>query len=198
MHISEGILSGQVLITTSALSAVGFYLGFKKLDYDLIPQTGILAAVFFVASLVHVPLGPGNVHLVLNGIIGLLLGWKAFPAIMVALMLQAILFQFGGITTLGVNTLIMALPAIICYFIFSPMLHKYPFPAAFACGFLSVLLSALLAAGALLFTEGDFFKIASILIMAHIPIMIIEGTITGFLVIFIKKVRPEMLISKPE
>ena len=43
-------------------------------------------------------------HLILNGLLGMLLGWAAFPSIFVALMLQAILFQYGGITVLGVNT----------------------------------------------------------------------------------------------
>ena len=37
-----------------------------------------------------------GLHLVLNGLMGLLLGWLAVPAILVALFLQALLFQFGG------------------------------------------------------------------------------------------------------
>ena len=45
----------------------------------------------FVASLVHVPVGPSSMHLVLNGLLGLLLGWAAFPAILVGLLLQAVL-----------------------------------------------------------------------------------------------------------
>ena len=60
----------------------------------------ILAAHFFVGSLIHVPVGPSSVHVVLNGLLGMLLGWAAFPSIFVALMLQAILFQYGGITVL--------------------------------------------------------------------------------------------------
>ena len=68
-------------------------------------QVGILSSAFFMASLIHVPIGPSSVHLLLNGIVGLLLGWGAFPAILVGLALQAMFFQFGGITVLGVNTL---------------------------------------------------------------------------------------------
>lgn len=44
----------------------------------------------------------------MNGIIGLLPGWGAFPVILVALLLQGVFFQYGGITTLGVNTVVMA------------------------------------------------------------------------------------------
>jgi cobalt/nickel transport system permease protein len=119
MHISEGVLSGPVLISGGALAAAGTAIGLKKLDYDRIAQAGILSAAFFVASLIHVPIGPSNAHLILNGLVGLLLGWAAFPAILVALVLQAMLFQFGGITGLGVNTIIMALPAVLCYIVCS-------------------------------------------------------------------------------
>ena len=196
MHISEGVLSGPVLISGGALAAAGTAVGLKKLDYDRIARAGILSAAFFVASLIHVPIGPANAHLILNGLVGLLLGWAAFPAILVALVLQAVLFQFGGITALGVNTIIMALPAVICYLVFSRFLHKRPvvaLSAAFACGFLSVLFGAVLVGLALIFTEENFFEVSAIVIAAHIPVMIIEGVITAVCVSFLKKVQPEML-----
>ena len=101
MHISEGVLSGPVLMSSAALAAVGTGIGLKKLDYDQIAKAGMLSAAFFVASLIHVPIGPSNAHLILNGLMGILLGWAAFPAILVALVLHGVFFQFGGITTLG-------------------------------------------------------------------------------------------------
>ncbi len=201
MHISEGVLSGSVLISGGALAAIGTAIGLKKLNYDRIAKAGILSAAFFVASLIHVPIGPANAHLILNGLVGLLLGWAAFPAILVALVLQAVLFQFGGITALGVNTIIMALPAVLCYLICSPFLHKkstLALAAAFVCGFLSVLLSALVLGLALVFTEENFFEVAAIVIGAHIPVMIIEGLITAMCVAFLKKVQPTMLPGFPE
>jgi cobalt/nickel transport system permease protein len=118
MHISEGVLSAPVLISGAALTAVGTAIGLKKLDYEKVPQAAMLASVFFLATLVHVPVGPSAMHLVLNGLLGVILGWAAFPAILIGLALQALLFQFGGLTGLGVNTLNMALPAIICYYLF--------------------------------------------------------------------------------
>jgi len=196
MHISEGVLSAPVLISGMALTAAGTAVGLKKLDYDHIAKAGMLAAAFFVASLIHVPVGPSNVHLVLNGIVGLLLGWAAFPVILVALILQAVLFQFGGITTLGVNTIIMALPAVLCYFVFSPFIHKQTraaLVAAFACGFLSVFLGAVLVGLALMFTEKKFFDVAALVAAAHFPVMIIEGIISALCVAFLKKVQPELL-----
>jgi cobalt/nickel transport system permease protein len=196
MHISEGVLSSPVLVSGMAMAAAGTAIGLKKLDYDHIAKAGMLSAAFFVASLIHVPIGPSNAHLVLNGIVGLLLGWAAFPAILVALILQAVLFQFGGITTLGVNTVIMALPAVACYLAFGPLIRKkksVAVAAAFACGAGSVLMGAVLVGLALMFTEKNFFEVSAIVVAAHLPVMIIEGIVTALCVAFLKKVQPELL-----
>ncbi|MCP4665040.1 MAG: cobalt transporter CbiM [Deltaproteobacteria bacterium] len=196
MHISEGVLSGPVLLSGAALAAAGTAVGLKHLDYERIAQAGVLSAAFFVASLIHVPIGPSSVHLVLNGIVGLLLGWSAFPAILVALVLQALFFQFGGITTLGVNTVIMALPAVLCYLLFGRMSRKKTAPAlfaAFACGFLSLFLAAVLVGVALIFTEERFLGVSGLVVMVNLPVMIIEGIITSFCVAFLRKVHPVML-----
>ncbi|MGA8240823.1 MAG: cobalt transporter CbiM [Desulfobacterales bacterium] len=196
MHISEGVLSAPVLVAGGVLAAAGTAIGLKKIDYDHLAQVGILSATFFVASLVHVPIGPSSVHLILNGIVGLLLGWAAFPAILVALLLQAVFFQFGGITTLGANTIIMALPAVICYYLFAPLMHKNQrilLLGGFGCGFCAVFFGALLVGLALMFTEENFLAVATLVVTAHIPVMIIEGIITAFCVVFLKKVQPAML-----
>lgn len=196
MHISEGVLSGPVLVSGVVLAATGIAIGLKNLDYDRIPRIGILSASFFVASLIHVPIGISSVHLILNGFVGLILGWGAFPAILVALMLQAVLFQFGGITALGVNTVIMASPAVLCYFLFGRLLIKKPsvaLPAAFAAGALSVFLAGILVGLALVFTDKGFFKVATIVVMAHLPVMAVEGVITALCVGFLKRVQPSML-----
>jgi cobalt/nickel transport system permease protein len=201
MHISEGVLSGPVLISGIALAAAGTAIGLKKLDYDRIPRAAILSASFFVASLIHVPIGPSSVHLILNGIVGLILGWGAFPIILVALTLQAVLFQFGGVTTLGVNTMIMALPAVFCYYLFGRLVSKRPhiaLPAAFACGALSVFLGAVMVGLALTFTEENFLKVSYLVVIAHLPVMIIEGIITAFCVAFLRKVQPDMLPGNSE
>ncbi|MDX1739104.1 MAG: energy-coupling factor ABC transporter permease, partial [Alphaproteobacteria bacterium] len=101
MHIVDGALSSEVLIGGAAISAVGLGLGLKRLNIENIPTAGVLSASFFIASLIHVPLGPSSVHLILGGLAGLVLGWAAFPALFVGLLLQAVFFGFGGLTVLG-------------------------------------------------------------------------------------------------
>jgi cobalt/nickel transport system permease protein len=196
MHISEGVLSPAVLGGGAALAVVGTAIGLKKMDYEAIPRVAILSAAFFVASLIHVPVGPVGAHLVLNGLMGLLLGWMALPAILIALFLQALLFQFGGLTVLGVNTVTMAAPAVICFYALRGLLrgHGVTAPvAAFACGATGILLSGLLVAVALITTGQAFLQVAELVLLAHIPIMVIEGIMTLFIFQFLKKVRPEML-----
>ena len=198
MHISEGVLSPSVLIAGAALTTAGVAIGMKRLDHEEIPSMGILSAAFFVASLVHVPVGPASVHLVLNGLLGLILGWKAFPAILVGLALQGLLFQFGGLTALGVNTLNMALPAVICYYMFGwgmkagtrvPILTF----TAFACGFCAVLISGLMVGFSLYLTGEAFLPAAKLVVVAHFPVMLIEGVLTAACALFLRRVKPELL-----
>lgn len=195
MHISEGVLSGQVMAAGGVLAFAGTAVGLKKIDYDRMVHVAILSSAFFVASLIHVNLGPSSVHLILNGIVGLLLGWAAFPAILTALILQAILFQYGGITALGVNTVIMALPAVICYYLVGPLpgrSPRYTFVAGFLTGAGSVGLAALGLGSALYFTEKNFLEVSMLVMTANLPVMIIEGIVTGFCVTFLLKVYPEI------
>jgi cobalt/nickel transport system permease protein len=198
MHISEGVLNAPVLGAGAVLTVAGLAIGLKKTDYEKLPQVGVLSSVFFVASLIHVPIGPSAAHLVLNGLCGLLLGWLAFPAIFVGLTLQAILFGFGGLTTLGLNTLNMAFPAVLFGFLCGRLI-KSPHRAVrgvaeFIAGAGAILLSGLMVAGSLVLALGQSIDAAArLILLAHVPVMLIEGVITIFVVEFIRKVRPEML-----
>ena len=195
MHISEGVLTLPVLAGGACLAAAGVVPALRRVPWQRIMSVGVLSAAFFVASLIHVPLGPGNVHLVMSGLLGAVLGWAALPAIAVALFLQAALFQFGGLTALGVNICIMGLPALLCGLFFRRFFHNdrlRPW-AAFACGFSAILLSALLCALALALS-GDAFTVAAWTIFsAHIPIMFIEGFLTMVTVSYLARALPEML-----
>lgn len=196
MHISEGVLSGPILSSGAVLAIAGTAIGLKKIDYDRIVHVAILASAFFVASLIHVNIGPSSVHLILNGIVGLLLGVAAIPAILTALLLQSIFFQYGGLTALGVNVVVMAVPAVLVHYLFLPLLGKssaLDFTGGFLAGLFSILFSSLLLGLALWFTDENFFETSLVIISAHIPVMIIEGIVTGFCITFLLKVYPEIV-----
>lgn len=196
MHISEGVLSAPVLISGTVLTAAGVMVGLKKMKDQDIPRTALISAALFVASLIHIPLGPTSVHLILNGTAGIILGWQIFPATLISLFLQSILFQFGGITTLGINTLNIAIPGIAAYYLFSFAKINSRFRLAilsFISGGMAVILTSIFVAAALFFTEQSFLEIAKVAVISHLPVIIIEGIITVFVVFSIKKVNIKIL-----
>lgn len=198
MHISEGILSAPVLLAGGVFAAVGVAIGLKKLKEEKITICALLAAVFFVGSLIHVPIGFANAHLILCGLLGVILGWSAFPAIFIALLLQAILFQYGGLSTLGVNTFTMGGSAVLSWYIYGAFAKfsqtvTIRSVAAFMAGFLGVLFSALLTGCALTFTSEGFMGAAYGLVLAHLPVMVVEGIITALTVGFLAKIKPALL-----
>ena len=199
MHISEGVLSPQVLVAGAALATGGVALGIRKMEYDEIPKVAVLTSALFVASLIHVRFGPSSAHPILNGLAGVMLGWAVFPAFLVALFLQAILpIQFGGLTTLGVNTLNMAVPAIICYYAFNRVLRRARSRAAvFTTGTAAGASAVLLGVGLMvlsLWTTGKGFRAVAVAVgFAHIPVIVIDGLLTGSIVVFLRRVRPVIL-----
>ena len=198
MHIVDGALSDSVVIGGAILAVAGVAYGLKRMDLDRIPQMGILSASFFIASLIHVPVGPSSLHLILNGLIGLALGWTAFPALFVALLLQAIFFGYGGLIVLGVNTLNIALPAVIVWLLLhKKIISSAPKQAAFwggIAGAVSIFLTAIMVSLALALTGEEFILAAKLALGSHIPIMLVEAFVTGAAVFLLARVKPDFFM----
>jgi cobalt/nickel transport system permease protein len=196
MHIVDGALSHEVVIAGTALAVGGIALGLRKLPMEKIPAAGVLSATFFVASLIHVPIGPSSVHLILNGLAGLVLGWAAFPALLVGLLLQAVFFGFGGLTVLGINTLNIALPAVAVYYICRHGIASGS-PVAAAVwggigGALAIVLTTVMVGMALALSGEEFIPAARLVLVTHMPGMAIEGLLTGFAVYLARMVKPDL------
>lgn len=198
MHISDGVLSAPVLLAGGALAVAGLTIGLRSLTGQKIALCGIMAAVFFLGSLIHVPVGFASAHLLLCGLLGVILGWAAFPAIFTALLLQALLFQYGGLSVLGVNTFCMGMAAVCSWYMFKlgTAIFKTGYGAivsGFFAGAGGVLFSAFFTACALSFSSEGFALAATALFLAHIPVMIVEGIITAVTAGFIMRVKPQLL-----
>jgi cobalt/nickel transport system permease protein len=122
VHIADGILSGRCLAAGWAgagLLVLGALLGLVFLSWrgqeleTEVPRIALLTAAFFVASSIHLKLGPTSVHLLLNGLVGVMLGWRAPVAILIGVSLQVVLLAHGGFTTIGINTCVQAIPALL-------------------------------------------------------------------------------------
>ena len=195
MHISEGILSMGVLLAGWAGTSAGVAVGLKRTDSSKIVRTALISSAFFLASLVNIRIGPSSTHLTLLAPMGLILGWGVFPAVLVALTLQAVLFHFGGLVVLGVNTFIMGASALSVYLVFGRAVRESKRGAvlSFLAGSLAVVLAAGLAGVSLAMTDPNFLNAAKVLIIAHIPLAIIEGAVTVFMVSWLKRSAPEFL-----
>lgn len=113
IHISDGVLSPSASYAGFLFAGALLALGLRRVTDEEIPRIGVLTAAFFVASQIHLPVGITTVHLLLNGLLGVILGRRAVPAIAVGLTLQSLLFAHGGHMALGANICIYTVPALI-------------------------------------------------------------------------------------
>ena len=271
VHISDGVLTPAWLAGGFVLAGALAFLGARRVRDEEIPRVALLTAAFFVASLLHVRVGPTSVHLLLNGLVGVVLGVRAALAIPVGLFLQAALLGHGGFSTLGVNSCVMVLPALLAGQLFAgvrrvPWVRRPWFRAGLVAAstlawtlslvysvtllvtnrlsnltaldtdwanFLTfhpaTLTAALLLAGGAAWLEGrlenapefpvgllvgetavlatillnclaltwggqeNWDRLAVIVFVAHLPIAVVEGTVLGFTVGFLVKVKPEIV-----
>jgi cobalt/nickel transport system permease protein len=124
VHIADGVLPLPWVVGGFLLAGAFVAVGCTRLRHAEVPFLALLTAAFFVASLVHVRTGPTSVHLLLNGLAGVLLGRRAGLAIAVGLTLQSVLIGHGGFSALGVNICVMTAPAFIASLMYRYLLRS--------------------------------------------------------------------------
>ncbi len=201
MHISDGILPTPIWAGSYAVALGATGLALRRFDERRIPQVAVMASVFFVASSIAIPLGPASWHLLLNGLVGVVLGWEALPAILLALLLQYLLLGEGGLTSLGANTITMAGGAVTGYYAFRLRRffshRRWSFAAfGFLAGLAALLTSGILFYGILFRADPEYQKFSLANLGLHTPLLIIEPLVTAFAVTFLAKVKPDLLDSQ--
>ena len=201
MHLSEGVLHTPVLLAGVALAGVGVAVGLRRLESERLPLTALFAAAFFVAGTIHVPVGIGSVHLILNGMAGLFLGWAVFPAFLIALLLQVLFFSFGGFAVLGVNLCVMALPAVAAHY----LLRSYLRPdmgaiakllTGLSAGIIGVGGAGALASLVLALDGGKHYQdLIALLLLSHLPVFVLDGILSYGVISLLSKMYPSALQS---
>jgi cobalt/nickel transport system permease protein len=190
MHISDGIISTPVCIAAHAASAAVIYFSGKSVSSEEIPRMGMTGAALFVVSLIQFPIGGASIHLGLFGLAGIILGNKSFPVVFTVLLIQSLIFQYGGLLTLGVNAINMGCGAWLAWIIWKYIPVSFSV-RAFLAGISGILIPALLMAVEFRFSgygSGIF-----VLFMAYLITALIEGGITFAAVNFFHKVKPDIL-----
>ena len=201
VHLSDGAVTPPWLAGGFAGAALLLAFACRRLAEDEVPRIGVLTAAFFVATLVHVKLGVTSVHLLLNGLLGVMLGRRAGLAVAVGLTMQYFLVGHGGLSTLGINTCLVGLPAVLGGLLF-PLARRSgltPFAAGFLLGAGTAAATvagnfAVLALGG----KADWLTLARLVLLAHVPVVVVEGFFVGFVVRYLEKVRPAMLAFSKE
>ena len=200
VHIADGLLSTAWLLEGAIVAGLIVGVGLRRVSDDDIPRIGLLTGALFVASQLHLPVGVGSVHLLLNAIAGILLGRFVGIALLVALAFQAFLFGHGGLTTLGVNVAVMGLPAIIAFGLFAyarRFIRRSPRLAiAVGAGIGFVTSSLTVAINGLIIwfgLENGGRESAMAVMLLHLPVIAVETAGTGVIVAYLAKVKPDWL-----
>lgn len=197
VHVADGVLSPPV-VGAAAVAAGGLlWYSVRGLKADDVPRVSLLAAAFFVSSLIRVPIGVTSVHPVLLGLTGAFLRRRAPLAVFLGLALQALLFQHGGLTTLGINLLVMGLPALAAGLVISHLRRLPATVLGVLAGGGAVVMAVGLLAGFLALSADQYFEgpfsLVNVVVIAYIPVLAVEAALTGFAVRLLHRARPEVI-----
>jgi cobalt/nickel transport system permease protein len=185
MHIPDGYLDIYTCLVTYIIAVVIGTLSFRNLKglseekKTLIP---VLAAAIFVAQMLNWPIPGGtSLHLVGGALAAMLLGpWGGNVVLMLVLLVQALVFHDGGITTLGANILNMGIVAVFTGWLVYKYVRNKKL-ASFLAGWLSITLAGIVC-GIELGLSSQFLYGLSITVPVmggwHAVLGVIEGVIT--------------------
>ena len=190
MHISDGIISTPVCIAAN-IAAIGLiYVSGRNARPEEIPKMGMTGAALFVSSLIHFPLAGASVHLGLFGLAGIILGKRSFPVVFTALLFQSLIFQHGGLLSVGLNAINMGTGAWVAWMIWS--IAKVPISIrALLAGFAGIIVPALLMMAE--FRLSGYGTGIALLVAIYLLVAAVEAGISFFAVSFFRKVKPEIL-----
>ena len=212
MHIPDGFISLSIAAVAFAITIIIWIISFKKvknnLDEKQVPIMGLLTALFFAAQMMNYPIIGGTTAHVLGGAsLGIILGpYAGSISMTIILVLQALLFGDGGLTTLGANVLNMGIigvfvPAFMLLALNKVSKGKGLFVWVFISAFVGDVLAAIAAGAELGLSTSTFLYGLNVAVPAmainHSIIGAIEGVVTVVLVAALLNLRPDVLSKSP-
>lgn len=212
MHIPDGFLSLPVSLITwiVAIALIALCLNRVQREYQerAVPLMGVCAAFIFAAQMINFPIPGGTSgHLLGGTLAGVLLGpWAGSLVMAVVFIVQAVVFQDGGITVLGANITNMGLIGTFCgYYLYRIIRYALGRDSWRGIGvgtavaaWTSVVVASTLCAFQLAIS-GTVPLAVALAAMAgwHVLIAIGEALITLVAVSFVWRTRPDLLYHPP-
>ena len=185
-----------------SLPAVGWIARKAKADVDesRLPLLGVMGAFVFAAQMVNFPVGVGTTgHLLGGALLATTLGPLAASLVMTAiLVVQALIFQDGGILALGANIFNMAILGVFAGYLPYHFFGSSPWrrTAVFLGGMLSVLTGACLALLQLILSGTSMpWGVVSLSLGLFLITSAIEGAITLAVFEAIERLNPRWVRS---
>ena len=211
MHIPDGFISGEINVSTYAVSAVVGAVAVAKARKSLgdrqVPLLGVTAAFIFAAQMLNFPVAGGTSGHFLGAVFAaILLGpWNAFLIMTIVLAVQCLIFADGGLTALGTNIFNMGIVGGMAgWAIFAMLKSILPktrtgFLAATAtASWFSVVLASAVCALELAMSGTSPIAIAlPAMAGVHAIIGIGEAIITTIVISMVLATRPDLLGMKP-
>ncbi|MGB6301668.1 MAG: energy-coupling factor ABC transporter permease [Rivularia sp. (in: cyanobacteria)] len=213
MHIPDGFVSVPVAAATTLASVAGLAvaLGRSKDAFGVrrAPVLGLTTAFIFAAQMINFPVAGGTSgHLLGGTLAAIVLGspWAGAICSAVVLIIQAVLFADGGITALGANIFNIGFVGVWVGWLLTQTLHRLlggsksrlPLAAGIAAA-ISVPVAAIFAALELAISgTANFGVVLPAMAGVHILIGIGEGLITGGVLAYLVKARPDLLPGNDE
>ncbi|GBF80291.1 hypothetical protein AsFPU1_1692 [Aphanothece sacrum FPU1] len=212
MHIPDGFLSLPVSLFCWIITLVFLQISLRKVQKDYeekaVPLMGVCAAFIFAAQMINFPIPGGTSgHLLGGTLAGILLGpWAGTLVITVVFIVQAVLFQDGGLTVLGANVFNMGVIGTFGgYYLYKTIrvtLGRRRWmsmaTATVVAAWVSVVTASIMTAIELSLSETVPLMVGMIAMVSwHILIGIGEAIITLIAVSFIWRSRPDLLYDPP-
>jgi len=204
MHIADGYLAPETVVTSYAIAIPLWVYAFKRLkkslNEDTLPLLAAFSALSFIIMMFNIPVpGGSSAHAVGTALLAILFGpWQAFIAISLVLLIQAVVFADGGISAVAVEALGMGfIEAFVAYYIFK-LLKNFKF-APFIAGYFSILAASVFiglilgiqsyfvdSAGKPLYFPFSISVAVLAMLVGHLLIGLIEGAFTQVIYNFVK------------
>jgi cobalt/nickel transport system permease protein len=203
MHIPDGFLSTPVVFTMWVITVLAVGYALKKTNKHItethIPLMGVLAAFVFAAQMLNIPVAAGTSGHFLGGVlVAIFLGpWAGAVIMATVFIVQAVLFQDGGILALGANIFNMGLiGTVLGYYLYRGLLKvlKSQITAAGVASWAAIVLAS--AACALELGVSGTSPLQAVLpamVGIHVVVGIIEAAVTVVVISAVMKTRPDLL-----